>query len=69
METLKEEALHVLSHMPESSDIDDIMYNLYVLDKVRKGRQAFENGDSLSVNDLRKEIKLWSDGQVQQKKT
>ncbi len=42
MDTLKEEALQVLSHMPESSDIDDIMYNLYVLDKVRKGRQAFE---------------------------
>jgi len=28
--------------MPDSADIDEIMYRLYVIDKVRKGREAVE---------------------------
>jgi hypothetical protein len=45
--------------MPESSSIDDIMYQLYVMDKVRKGRDAVKNGDSISVDELRKETESW----------
>ncbi|MFO8031887.1 MAG: hypothetical protein R6U22_05030 [Desulfohalobiaceae bacterium] len=59
METLKQEALEAISNMPESSSIDDIMYQLYVMDKVRKGRDAVQNGDSISVDELRKETESW----------
>ena len=59
METLKQEALQVISNMPDSANIDDIMYQLYVMDKVRKGRDAVQNGDSLSVDELRKETETW----------
>ena len=31
METLKEEAIEAISKLPESADIDDIMYRLYVI--------------------------------------
>ena len=55
METLKQEALQLISNMPDSANIDDIMYQLYVMDKVRKGRDAVQNGDSISVDGLRKE--------------
>ena len=59
METLKQEAIQVISNMPDSSEIEDIMYQIYVLDKVRKAREAIENGDSTSIDDLRKEIEAW----------
>ncbi len=59
METLKQEALQVISNMPDSANIDDIMYQLYVMDKVRKGRDAVQSGDSLSVDELRKETETW----------
>ncbi len=36
--------------------IDDIMYRLYVIDKVRKGREASKRGDTTSTEDLIKEI-------------
>ena len=49
METLKEEAINVISKMPNSASIDDIMYRLYVIDKVRKGREAIQQGDSISI--------------------
>ena len=59
METLKQEALEAISNMPDSANIDDIMYQLYVMDKVRKGRDAVQNGDSISVDELRKETESW----------
>jgi acetyl-CoA acetyltransferase len=33
-------AKNVISRMPDSASIDGIMYRLYVIDKVRKGREA-----------------------------
>ena len=59
MESLKQEALNVISKMPDTAEIDDIMYRLYVIDKVRKGREAVQRGEVLSIEELKKEIELW----------
>jgi len=34
------------------------MYRLYVIDKVRKGRAAIQQGDTISLEDLKKENDL-----------
>ncbi len=59
MESLKQEALNVISKMPDTAEIDDIMYRLYVIDKVRKGREAVQKGEVESIEDLKKEIRSW----------
>ena len=59
MESLKQEALNVISKMPDTAEIDDIMYRLYVVDKVRKGREAVQRGEVISIEDLKKEIESW----------
>jgi len=59
MESLKQEALNVISKMPDTAEIDDIMYRLYVIDKVRKGREAVQRGEVVSIEDLKKEIESW----------
>jgi hypothetical protein len=59
MESLKQEALNAISKMPDSSDIDEIMYRLYVIDKVRKGKEAVERGETVSIEELKKEIESW----------
>jgi hypothetical protein len=59
METLKQEAIKVISNLPESANIDDIMYELYVIDKINKGRVAAECGNSLSVEELKREMESW----------
>ena len=59
MESLKQEALNVISKMPDTAEIDDIMYRLYVIDKVRKGREAIQRGEVVAIEDLKKEIELW----------
>ncbi len=59
MQTLKQEAIDAISTMPEQVDIDEIMYRLYVIDKIRKGREAADRGEIISIDELKKEIELW----------
>ncbi|MFO7554194.1 MAG: hypothetical protein R6W88_03225 [Desulfobacterales bacterium] len=59
MESLKQEVMNAISKMPETADIEDIMYRLYVIDKVRKGREAVQQGKVISVEELREEIRSW----------
>jgi hypothetical protein len=59
MESLKQEALNVISKLPDTAELDDIMYRLYVIDKVRKGREAVKRGEVVSLEDLKKEIESW----------
>ena len=59
MESLKQEVINVISKLPDSADIDDIMYRLYVIDKVRKGREDAKAGKLMSIEDLEKEIETW----------
>jgi hypothetical protein len=59
METLKQEAINAISKMPDSADIDEIMYRLYVIDKVKKGKEAVNRGETVSIEELTKEIESW----------
>ena len=59
MESLKQEAMKVISKMPDTAEIDDIMYRLYVIDKVRKGREAVQRGEVVSIEELKREIESW----------
>lgn len=59
METLKQEALNAISKLPDTADIDDIMYRLYVIDKVKKGKEAVVQGKFISVDELKRELNSW----------
>ena len=59
MNTLKQEALTAIAQLPETADVDTIMYRLYVIDKVRKGREAVEKGETITAEDLKREIESW----------
>lgn len=59
METLKKEAINAISKLSESANIDEIMYRLYVIDKINKGQEAIKAGKAISAETLKKEIKTW----------
>jgi hypothetical protein len=59
MQTLKEEAMHAIETLPEDVKLDDIMYRLYVIDKVMKGSEAIAKGQYKTVDELKKEIAAW----------
>ncbi|MBV1787185.1 hypothetical protein KQ940_03875 [Marinobacterium sp. D7] len=58
-QTLKQEALESLQHLPDDADIDEIMYRLYVIDKLHKSREAINEGDTINHEDLKREIEQW----------
>ena len=59
MEPLKKEILDTISKLPDDVEVDEIMYRLYVLDKVRKGREDVTEKRTLSAEELRREIDKW----------
>ena len=59
METLKQEAISAIAKLPDSADIDEIMYRLYVIDKLRKGEDSIQRGEYTTTEDLKKEIESW----------
>jgi len=56
MQPFKQDALKALLQLPDDADLDEIMYRLYVLDKVRKGRDDVAHGRVISQNELKREI-------------
>lgn len=59
MEPLKKQALDTIAKLPDDADIDEIMYRLYVIDKLRKSREAIEQGKVISHEELKREIEQW----------
>lgn len=59
MQTLKQEAIDAISKLPETANLEEIMYRLYVIDRVKKGLDAIKRGESISVADLKTEIGSW----------
>jgi hypothetical protein len=59
MQAAKQDALETIGKLPDDTDMDEIMYRLYVLDKIRKGQQAVEQGKTTTSEDLKREIESW----------
>jgi len=56
---VKEELLGTITQLPDNVSFDDVMYSLYVIDKVRKGKEAIERGKTISVEDQKMEMNEW----------
>lgn len=59
MQHAKQEALEAIGRLPDDVDMDEIMYRLYVLDKVRKGREDVEAERTIAHDDLSRELERW----------
>lgn len=59
MNSVKKEAIDIISKLPDDVSIDDIMYKLYVLDKVNNGQEDIKKGNYVTTDELRKEVESW----------
>ena len=59
MQAAKQDALEVISQLPDTADMEEIMYRLYVLNKVRKGQDDVEQDRLTPAEDLKHEIEQW----------
>lgn len=60
MQPLKQELINTVQRLPDDiNDIDEVMYQLYIMEKLRKSREAIERGDVISHEDLKREMEQW----------
>ena len=57
--TAKQEVEELLAHLPDDSTLDDIQYHLYVLEKVKRGRDDIASGRCQSQDEARKRLGGW----------
>lgn len=60
--TAKEEVTQLLSQLPDDATLEDIQYHLYVLEKIRRGREDISAGRGLSAEQARERLGRWLQG-------
>jgi predicted transcriptional regulator len=55
----KQEALDAIQRLPDTTDTEEMMYRLYVLENIRRGQEDSAEGKVISTEELLKEIKSW----------
>jgi len=56
MQTAKQAAKQIIDHVSDQATWDDIMYELYVKQKIDKGLRAVEEGRVISNEDAKKRL-------------
>ncbi len=56
---LKTQAIEAIQTLPDNASIDDIMYRLYVIDKIEQGKTAMRANKTITVAELKNEIAQW----------
>ncbi|MGZ5071435.1 MAG: hypothetical protein ACXWF8_19090 [Methylobacter sp.] len=56
MQTAKQAAKQIIDHVSDQATWDDIMYELYVKQKIEKGLNAVNEGRVLSSEDAKKRL-------------
>jgi hypothetical protein len=59
MHSLKKASIEVLKSLPDSSSLEDIMYELNMTAQVLEGLSDEEKGKTISTADLLKRVKKW----------
>lgn len=59
MHTAKQEVQTLLDQLPDDSSLEDIQYHLYVLDKVRRGRDDIRDGRHVDHEHAKERLRKW----------
>lgn len=57
--TAKQEVSQLLSQLPDDATLEDIQYHVYVLEKIRRGREDIEAGRGQSTEQARERLRQW----------
>ena len=55
----KEATLRVVKNLDDEATFEDIMYELYVLQKIERGQRDLEEGRTTSHSDVGDELEQW----------
>ena len=61
MSAIKEEAHKLVDQLPEGAGWDDLVYQIYVRQKIENGRKAVAEGRVVSQEDAEHRLSRWRD--------
>jgi len=56
---IKQEAIEAIQRLLDLTDMEEIVYRLYVLESIRRGRNDAGQGDTTPVDDVIAKIQGW----------
>lgn len=59
MNSIRDEARKLVDQLPEGASWDDLMYQIYVRQKIDAGRKAIAEGRFVTQDELDKQIATW----------
>jgi hypothetical protein len=59
LHTPKQEAIDAIQRLPDTADMEEIMYQLYVLENIRCGQQDAVQGKTTSAEQVLRDIQTW----------
>ncbi|MBP9664819.1 MAG: hypothetical protein KBD94_09365 [Pyrinomonadaceae bacterium] len=59
MNTLREQVTSLLDRLPADATIEDLQYQLYVIDKIEKGVESAEREGTLTQEQAEKKFEKW----------
>ncbi len=54
MSTIKESAKKIIDNLSEEATWDDLMYEIYVVQKVERGLKAIDEGKTIPIEEVKK---------------
>ncbi|HSY47228.1 MAG TPA: hypothetical protein VLC46_00285 [Thermoanaerobaculia bacterium] len=61
MDTAKDEVRKLLDRLPEEASLEDIQYQVYVLDEISRGAAEIDRGDVVGHEDVKRRLAKWLD--------
>lgn len=59
MSSVKTEISQLLNRLPDDCTFEDIQYHLYVLEKVKKGKESANKQGTISQEEIEKRFDKW----------
>lgn len=54
--TVKEQVLKMLQQLPDECSVEDVHYQLYLIEKVRRGLKSIDEGKGISHEQVRQQL-------------
>jgi len=59
MATVRDQAISALKRLPKDSSTDDLMYRIYVLEKIRKGEKSLREDGPITHAQAKRRMRRW----------
>ena len=56
---VKEQVRVLLDQLPSDCTIEDVQYGLFVLEKIRRGRESIDRGEGIPHEEVERQVKQW----------